>query len=84
MLSFRDKTEIVQAADLEKWIREAGEKTGLLFWGAGQTFNWAWWKKDVTTPAEYAEYYDPDPTQIRAINYFFAIGGARRYHGSPL
>lgn len=58
---------------------ESGKRTGLLYWGAAQTFNWAWWRKDVTTPAEYAEYYDPNPTQIRAINYLFAIGGARAF-----
>ena len=58
---------------------ESGEKTELLYWGAAQTFNWAWWRKDVTTPAEYAEYHDPDPTQIRAMCYYFAIGGARAF-----
>jgi len=58
---------------------EAGEKTRLLYWGAGQIFNWAWGNKDVKTPAEYAEWHDPNPTQIRAINYLFAIGGARAF-----
>ena len=58
---------------------EAGRKTGLLYWGAGQTFNWAFFRKDVTTPAEYAAYHDPNPTQIRAVNYLFAVGGARAF-----
>ena len=58
---------------------EAGRKTGLLYWGSGQTFNWALFRKDVTTPAEYAAYHDPNPTQIRAVNYLFAIGGARAF-----
>lgn len=58
---------------------DACEKTGLLRWGGVQAFNWAWWKNDVTTPAEYAEYHDPNPTQIRAMCYFLAIGGARAF-----
>jgi len=57
---------------------EAGKKTGLLYWGAAQTFNWAWWR-NVTTPAEYAEYHDPNPTQVRAMNYLFAVNGVRAF-----
>ena len=58
---------------------DACQKTGLPRWVCVQAFNWAWWSEDVTTPAEYAEYHDPDPTQIRAMCYYFAIGGARAF-----
>ena len=69
-----------QGDDISGMLRymESGRKTGLLYWGAPQIFNWAWFK-NVTTPAEYAEYHDPNPTQIRAMNYLFAIGGARAF-----
>ena len=67
--------------DISRILRymETGEKTGLLCWGAAQTFNWAWWRRDVSTPAEYAEYHDPNPVQIRAMNYLYAVGGARAF-----
>ncbi len=57
----------------------AGRRTGLTTWGVPQIFNWGLLRNDVDTPEKYAQYHSPDLLQIRAMNYLYAIGGARAF-----
>ena len=71
----RKKASIRPISEAMKQCRLAG----VPLWGYVQAFNWAYFRGDVKTPEDYAEFITPTGEDIRSMILLFALEGVRGF-----